>query len=429
MSKEFSAVELIVAKREKQELSTEQINWLVANYTSGAVADEQMSAMAMAILLNGMNRREIRDLTLAMIASGERLDFSSLTIPTADKHSTGGVGDKITLMLAPLVAVFGVAVPQLSGRGLGHTGGTLDKLEAIPGWQASITNQQMHDQLEKVNAVICAAGAGLAPADKKLYALRDVTGTVEAIPLIASSIMSKKIAEGTSALVLDVKVGSGAFMKTLERAQELAQVLTQLGADAGVKTSALLTDMSTPLGRKVGNALEVDEAVEVLSGGGSQDLIDITVELALEMLRLSGKTDVDVAAALNDGRAMDKWNEMIRAQHGDPAAKLQVAKHEHTILAESSGFVNELDALAVGTASWRLGAGRARKEDPVQFGAGIILHAKRGEKIEKGAPLMTLYTDEAERFDRAVEALSGGIKIESELSTSFTPLILDRINA
>jgi thymidine phosphorylase len=429
LSKEFSAVELIVAKREKQELSTEQINWLVANYTSGVVADEQMSAMAMAILLNGMNRREIRDLTLAMIASGERLDFSSLTIPTADKHSTGGVGDKITLMLAPLVAVFGVAVPQLSGRGLGHTGGTLDKLEAIPGWQASITNQQMHEQLEKVNAVICAAGAGLAPADKKLYALRDVTGTVEAIPLIASSIMSKKIAEGTSALVLDVKVGSGAFMKTLERAQELAQVLTQLGADAGVKTSALLTDMSTPLGRKVGNALEVDEAVEVLSGGGSQDLIDITVELAREMLRLSGNTDVDVAAALNDGRAMDKWNEMIKAQHGDPTAKLQVAKHEHTILAESSGYVNELDALAVGTASWRLGAGRARKEDPVQFGAGIILHAKRGEKIEKGAPLLTLYTDEAERFDRAVEALSGGIKIESELSTSFTPLILDRINA
>jgi thymidine phosphorylase len=429
LSKEFSAVELIVAKREKQELSTDHINWLVANYTAGIVADEQMSAMAMAILLNGMNRREIRDLTLAMIASGERLDFSSLTIPTADKHSTGGVGDKITLMLAPLVAVFGVAVPQLSGRGLGHTGGTLDKLEAIPGWQASITNQQMHDQLEKVNAVICAAGAGLAPADKKLYALRDVTGTVEAIPLIASSIMSKKIAEGTSALVLDVKVGSGAFMKTLERAQELAQVLTQLGADAGVKTSALLTDMSTPLGRKVGNALEVDEAVEVLSGGGSQDLIDITVELAREMLRLSGKTDVDVAAALNDGRAMDKWNEMIRAQHGDPTAKLQVAKHEHTILAESSGFVNELDALAVGTASWRLGAGRARKEDPVQFGAGIILHAKRGEKIEKGAPLMTLYTDEAERFERAVEALSGGIKIESELSTTFTPLILDRINA
>lgn len=429
MSKEFSAVELIVAKREKQELSTEQINWLVTNYTNGVVADEQMSAMAMAILLNGMNRREIKDLTLAMIATGERLDFSSLTVPTADKHSTGGVGDKITLMLAPLVAVFGVAVPQLSGRGLGHTGGTLDKLEAIPGWQASLTNQQMFDQLQKTNAVICAAGAGLAPADKKLYALRDVTGTVEAIPLIASSIMSKKIAEGTSALVLDVKVGSGAFMKNLDRARELAQVLTQLGADAGVKTSALLTDMSTPLGRKVGNALEVDEAVEVLAGGGSQDLVDITVELAREMLRLSGKSDVDVAAALNDGRAMDKWNEMIRAQHGDPEAKLQVAKHEHVIVAESTGFVNELDALAVGTASWRLGAGRARKEDPVQFGAGIVIHAKRGEKIEKGQPLLTLYTDEPERFDRAIDALTGGIKIEGQASSSYTPLILDRINA
>jgi thymidine phosphorylase len=429
LSKEYSAVELIVAKREKQELTTDQINWLVSNYTSGVVADEQMSAMAMAILLNGMNRREIKDLTLAMIATGERLDFSSLSMPTADKHSTGGVGDKITLMLAPLVAVFGVAVPQLSGRGLGHTGGTLDKLEAIPGWQALLTNQQMHDQLDKVNAVICAAGAGLAPADKKLYALRDVTGTVEAIPLIASSIMSKKIAEGTSALVLDVKVGSGAFMKTLDRAKELAQVLTQLGADAGVKTSALLTDMSTPLGRKVGNALEVEEAVEVLAGGGSKDLIDITVALATEMLRLSGKTDVDVAAALNDGRAMDKWNEMIRAQHGDPTAKMQVAKHEHVILAEASGFVNELDALAVGTASWRLGAGRARKEDPVQFGAGIVIHAKRGEKIEKGQPLITLYTDESERFERAIEALAGGIKIEDVASSSYTPLILDRINA
>ena len=429
MSKEFSAVELIVAKREKQELTTEQINWLVTNYTNGVVADEQMSAMAMAILLNGMNRREIKDLTLAMIATGERLDFSSLTMPTADKHSTGGVGDKITLMLAPLVAVFGVAVPQLSGRGLGHTGGTLDKLEAIPGWQASLTNQQMFDQLQQVNAVICAAGAGLAPADKKLYALRDVTGTVEAIPLIASSIMSKKIAEGTSSLVLDVKVGSGAFMKNLDRARELAQVLTQLGADAGVKTSALLTDMSTPLGRKVGNALEVEEAVEVLAGGGSQDLIDITVALATEMLRLSGKSDVDVAAALNDGRAMDKWNEMIRAQQGDPTAKMQVAKHEHVILAEASGFVNELDALAVGTASWRLGAGRARKEDPVQFGAGIIIHAKRGEKIEKGQPLLTLYTDESERFERAIDALEGGIKIEDSASSSYTPLILDRINA
>ena len=429
MSKEYSAVELIVAKREKQELSTDQINWLVNNYTAGTVADEQMSAMAMAILLNGMNRREIKDLTLAMIATGERLDFSDITMPTADKHSTGGVGDKITLMLAPLVAVFGVAVPQLSGRGLGHTGGTLDKLEAIPGWQATLTNQQMHDQLGSIGAVICAAGAGLAPADKKLYALRDVTGTVEAIPLIASSIMSKKIAEGTSALVLDVKVGSGAFMKNLDRAKELAQVLTQLGADAGVKTSALLTDMSTPLGKKIGNSLEVEEAVEVLAGGGSQDLIDITVALATEMLRLAGKSDVDVAAALNDGRAMDKWNEMIKAQHGDPHAELPKAKHEHVITATSTGYLNELDALAVGTASWRLGAGRARKEDPVQFGAGIVLHAKRGDKVTAGEPLMTLYTDTPERFERALDALSTGITIEETKCSTPTPLILDRINA
>jgi len=429
MSKEYSAVELIVAKRENQELTTDQINWLVSNYTSGVVADEQMSAMSMAILLNGMNRREIKDLTLAMIATGERLDFSDIAMPTADKHSTGGVGDKITLMLAPLVAVFGVAVPQLSGRGLGHTGGTLDKLEAIPGWQASLSNKQMHDQLGSIGAVICAAGAGLAPADKKLYALRDVTGTVEAIPLIASSIMSKKIAEGTSALVLDVKVGSGAFMKNLDRARELAQVLTQLGADAGVKTSALLTDMSTPLGMKIGNALEVEEAVEVLAGGGSQDLIDITVALATEMLRLVGKSDVDVAAALNDGRAMDKWNEMIRAQHGDPKAALPVAKHEHVIAASETGYLNELDALAVGTASWRLGAGRARKEDPVQFGAGIVLHAKRGDKVTAGEPLMTLYTDTPERFERALDALSTGIKIEPNKSETQTPLILDRINA
>jgi len=426
MATEFSAIELIIAKREKQELTTEQINWLVDNYTKGIVADEQMSAMAMAILLNGMNRREIKDLTLAMIASGERLDFSGLPTPTADKHSTGGVGDKITLMVAPLVAVFGVAVPQLSGRGLGHTGGTLDKMESIPGWQAALSNHQMHDQLAKVGAVVCAAGSGLAPADKKLYALRDVTGTVEAIPLIASSIMSKKIAEGTSALVLDVKVGSGAFMKNLDRARELAQVLTQIGADAGVKTSALLTDMSTPLGNKVGNALEVEEAVEVLAGGGPKDVIEITIALAAEMLRLSGMPDVDVAPALQDGRAMDKWNQMVKAQHGDPHAELPKAKHEETVVAEESGFLNELDALAVGTASWRLGAGRARKEDPVQFGAGVILHVKRGDRVEKGQPLLTLYTDEAERFARAKDALVGGIKIESE-AKSQPSLILDHI--
>jgi len=410
----FDAVQLILQKREKGELSTEGINWLIDNYTKGNVADEQMSAMTMAILLNGMNRREITDLTMAMIASGERLDYSKLGVPTADKHSTGGVGDKITLPLAPLVAVFGVAVPQLSGRGLGHTGGTLDKLEAIPGWRAALSNQEMFDQLQEVGAVICAAGSGLAPADKKLYALRDVTGTVEAIPLIASSIMSKKIAEGTGALVLDVKVGSGAFMKDFAKAQELAQVMVQIGQDAGVKITALLTDMSTPLGRKIGNSLEVEESVEVLAGGGPKDVVDLTVTLAEEMLRLAGKPDLDVRAALNDGRAMDKWNAMISAQGGDPKAELPKAKFSHVVNAESTGVLSKLDALAVGVASWRLGAGRARKEDPVQFGAGIVLNKVQGDSVTAGEPLLTLYTDNEERFDRAMESLAGGIEIGAE---------------
>ncbi|MDE2386700.1 MAG: thymidine phosphorylase [Actinomycetales bacterium] len=425
----FSAVELIIAKREGGELSTDAINWLVDNYTKGVVADEQMSAMAMAILLNGMNRREIRDLTLAMIASGERLNFETLPWPTADKHSTGGVGDKITLTLAPLVAAFGVAVPQLSGRGLGHTGGTLDKLEAIPGWRANLSNAEMRAQLESVGAVICAAGSGLAPADKKLYALRDVTGTVEAIPLIASSIMSKKIAEGTASLVLDVKVGSGAFMKNIDRARELATVLVQLGNDAGVNTSALLTDMSTPLGLEVGNALEVKEAVEVLAGGGPQDVIDITVDLAREMLRLAGQPDVDVASALRDGRAMDKWRAMISAQGGDPDAPLAVAKESHQVLAEADGVLTKLDALAVGVASWRLGAGRERKEDAVQFGAGITLHAQQGQRVRKGQPLMTLLTDEPIRFERALDALNGGISIDQNAVESTKQIVLDRVTA
>ena len=423
----FDAVDLIISKREKQELTTEAIDWLIDNYTQGKVADEQMSAMAMAILLNGMNGREIKDLTMAMIASGERLNFESLGIPTTDKHSTGGVGDKITLPLAPLVAVFGVAVPQLSGRGLGHTGGTLDKLESIPGWRANLSNEEMTKQLAEVGAVICAAGSGLAPADKKLYALRDVTGTVEAIPLIASSIMSKKIAEGTESLVLDVKVGSGAFMKDFARARQLAEVLVQLGKDAGVNTSALLTDMSTPLGLKVGNALEVEESVDVLAGGGPSDVIEITVALATEMLSLAGVKDVDVAAALKDGRAMDKWRAMISAQGGDPDAKLPVAKESQTVVAESDGVISELDALAVGLASWRLGAGRARKEDPVQFGAGVTLHAQLGDSVKKGEPLYTLHTDEPARFARAAETIAKAYKIEAQAQVT-RKLILDRIS-
>ncbi|WP_026180928.1 thymidine phosphorylase [Demetria terragena] len=427
MSEPFDAVDLIRAKRDRRALSGEEIDWLVDAYTRGAVADEQMSALAMAILLNGMQRKEIARWTGAMIASGERMEFSSLAQPTADKHSTGGVGDKITLPLAPLVAACGVAVPQLSGRGLGHTGGTLDKLESIPGWQAALSNADMLAQLDEVGAVICAAGDGLAPADKKLYALRDVTGTVEAIPLIASSIMSKKIAEGTGALVLDVKVGSGAFMKDVAQARELAETMVALGTDAGVRTSALLTDMSTPLGLTAGNAMEVRESVEVLAGGGPADVVELTVALAQEMLDAAG-VEADPAQALRDGRAMDVWRRMIAAQGGDPDAELPVARETQTITAERDGVLTRLDALQVGVAAWRLGAGRARKEDPVQAGAGVQLHAKPGDPIRAGQTLLTLHTDTPERFARAQEALVGSYDI-AEAAGESTPLVLDRIGS
>jgi thymidine phosphorylase len=425
----FDAVDVIVAKRRKQELSDGQIDWVIDAYTRGVVADEQMSSLAMAILLNGMNRREISRWTAAMIASGERMDFSSLSRPTSDKHSTGGVGDKITLPLAPLVAACGVAVPQLSGRGLGHTGGTLDKLESIPGWRAGLSAGEMMRQLEDVGAVICAAGDSLAPADKKLYALRDVTGTVEAIPLIASSIMSKKIAEGTGALVLDVKVGSGAFMKDVDSARVLARTMVDLGTDAGVNTIALLTNMATPLGLTAGNALEVRESVEVLAGGGPPDVVELTLVLAREMLAAAGRGDVDPADALKDGRAMDVWRRMVTAQGGDPSATLPVARETHQILATGSGVLTQLDALKVGIAAWRLGAGRARKEDKVQAGAGVQMHAKPGAVVRAGDPLMTLHTDTPERFGRAIEALVGSCFIAPEGSRpDLLPLVIDRIS-
>jgi len=407
----FDTVDLIHRKRDGGALTADEIRWLVDAYTRGFVADEQMSAFTMAVFLNGMTSDEIRELTLAMVASGERLDFSGIGKATTDKHSTGGVGDKITLPLAPLVASFGVAVPQLSGRGLGHTGGTLDKLESIPGWRARLTNEEFLAQLGSVGAVICAAGADLAPADGKLYALRDITGTVEAIPLIASSIMSKKIAEGTASLVLDVKFGSGAFMKEYDRARELAETMVRLGNDAGVATTALLTDMNVPLGLAIGNANEVRESVEVLAGGGPADVVELTVALAREMLSLAGLPDADVEGALADGRAMDTWNAMIRAQGGDPDAALPVPRESHTVVAESDGVLATQEALPFGVAAWRLGAGRARKEDPVVHAAGIDLHAKPGDAVRAGEPLFTLHADDPARFDRALESLVGAYTI------------------
>jgi thymidine phosphorylase len=426
----MDAITVIRAKRDRAELTDEQIDWIIAAYTDGRVADEQMSALAMAILLNGMNRREIARWTQAMISSGERMDFSTLTRPTVDKHSTGGVGDKITLPLAPLVAACGAAVPQLSGRGLGHTGGTLDKLESVPGWRASLSNAEMLAVLAEAGAVVCAAGDGLAPADRKLYALRDVTGTVESIPLIASSIMSKKIAEGTSALVLDVKCGSGAFMKDFANARELAETMVALGTDHGVRTTALITAMDNPLGRTAGNALEVRESVEVLAGGGPSDVRELTLALAREMLAAAGLDTVDPADRLDDGSALDAWKRMIRAQGGDPEADLPVAKETHVVTADRDGVLVGLDSFKVGVAAWRLGAGRARKEDAVQAGAGVEWHAAPGDRLKAGQPLFTLHTDTPELFDTALESLAGAADI-APVGTEFTaaPLVLDRVAA
>ncbi|MEU8638678.1 thymidine phosphorylase [Amycolatopsis sp. NPDC048633] len=410
----FAAVDVIRTKRDGGRLSDEQIDWVVDAYTRGEVAEEQMSALAMAIFLRGMDSGEISRWTGAMISSGERLSLN-VSRPTVDKHSTGGVGDKITLPLAPLVAACGAAVPQLSGRGLGHTGGTLDKLESIPGWRASLSTAEIQAQLEDVGAVVCAATSGLAPADKKLYALRDVTSTVESIPLIASSIMSKKIAEGASGLVLDVKFGSGAFMKSLEQARSLASTLTSIGVDHGVPTTALLTDMNVPLGRAVGNAVEVAESVDVLKGGGPADVVSLTVALAREMLALAG-ISTDPAAVLASGEAYETWCRMISAQGGDPSAPLPTPSHVHTVHAPASGVLASLDAYAVGVAAWRLGAGRARKEDPVQAAAGVLCLAKPGDAVTEGEPLLELHTDTPEAVPAALSALNGSFSVASAAS-------------
>ena len=422
---QFDVVDLIRTKRGGGRLTQEEIDWLIDTYTTGAIADEQMSAMAMAVFFRGMDDTELSQWTDAMIASGDRMDFSGLSRPTVDKHSTGGVGDKITLPLAPLVAACGAAVPQLSGRGLGHTGGTLDKMEAIPGWRANLTHDEMMRQLEEVGAVVCAAGPGLAPADKKLYALRDVTGTVESIPLIASSIMSKKIAEGTDALVLDVKTGSGAFMKTEEDSRELARRLVGLGKAAGVNTSALITRMDVPLGYACGNGIEVAEAIEVLAGGGPSDVVELTVALARRMVEAAG-LDTDPEQVLASGAAMDVWRAMIRAQGGEPDAALPIAKHSDDLHAPHDGVVTDIDAMSVGIAAWRLGAGRARKEDPVQAAAGVLLRVRPGDRVVTGQPLATLLTDAPEAVDRARAALEGAFTLGD--SSDCRPIVVGHVD-
>ena len=421
------AVSLIQAKRDGKHLTDDEINWLFDAYAKHEVGDEQMSALLMAIYFQGLNASELRTWTAAMIESGDRLDLTQLTRPTVDKHSTGGVGDKVSLILAPLVAACGAAVPQLSGRGLGHTGGTLDKLDAIPGFTSNLTPQQTIGVLTRAGCVIAAAGAGLAPADRRLYALRDVTGTVESIPLIASSIMSKKIAEGTNALVLDVKVGTGAFMKSREKAHTLAETMVALGEEHGVRTAALLTSMDTPLGRAVGNALEVTEAVQALQGNGPEDLMLVTYALARQMLALAG-IDADPEDAIASGRAYERYKTMIRAQGGDPDAPLPRAGHARpALIADRTGWLTRLDALAVGLAAWRLGAGRARKQDPVSATAGVICLAKPGDRVTQGEPVLELRTDDESRFDQAIRALDGAMTITGHEPPPEQDPVIERI--
>ena len=423
----MDVVDVIRAKRDGRRLSDEQIEYFIRSYTDGSVADYQAAALLMAIVWRGMEPDELAKWTAEMIASGDRMDLSSLSMPTVDKHSTGGVGDKVSLPLAPIVAACGAADPMLSGRGLGHTGGTLDKLEAIPGFRVDLAPDEMLRVLNQVGAVICAAGPGLAPADGKLYALRDVTGTVESIPLIASSIMSKKIAEGTDALVLDVKVGSGAFLPDIALARELAETMVKLGEAHGIRTSALLTNMDTPLGRAAGNGLEVTESVEALSGRGPEDLMEVTLALATEMLELAG-IDADPRSAIDDGSALEKWKEMIRAQGGDPDAALPEAAERSVVVAESSGVLTKLDARAVGIAAWRLGAGRARKEDPVSPSAGVVCLKKPGDEVSEGEALLELHADEPGRFEPAIAALDGAVEIGRE-ATEPQPMVIERIRA
>jgi len=418
--------DLIYVKRDGGVLTEEQIRWFINAFTKNEIPDEQAGSFLMAVFFQGLNKEELNVWTDAMIKSGEILDLASVGKPTVDKHSTGGVGDKISLPLCPLVASFGAAVPQLSGRGLGTFGGTLDKMESISGFNITLSNEKMIQQLKDVGVFITAAGAGLAPADRKMYSFRDVIGTVECIPLIASSIMSKKIAEGTQSLVLDVKAGRGAFMKDFSKAKQLAETMVEIGNKAGVKTVALITQMDTPLGNAVGNALEVSESIDVLNGEGPQDVIEITLALAKEMLQLAG-INKDPATGLKDGTALQVWKKMIVAQGGNPDIEIPVAKQKENIVATQSGYITDLDAYAIGLSAWRLGAGRAKKEDAVSKTAGIICLAKEGDYVEKDQPVLELHIDDSSRLPLAKEALKNAFTIGAEPREK-RKIVLERIS-
>ena len=421
----MDVIEIIQTKRNGGTLDKEQIDWFISNFSSGYIADEQTAALAMSIYFNGMETDELTNWTKAMVASGVTLDLDSVGKYTVDKHSTGGVGDKVSLILVPLIASYGLAVPQLSGRGLGHGGGTLDKMESITGWNASLSEKQMLTQLREIGGIIAAANEDINPADRRLYALRDVTHTVDSIPLIASSIISKKIAEGTESLVLDVKTGSGAFMVDFNDARELAKTMVELGENSGMKTVALITSMETVLGKTAGNALEVSESLEVLEGGGPEDLIEVTLALAKEMLELA-HVDADPSEMLASGKPREIFEKMVLAQGGDLSKGLPVAEFKKTIKASATGFLSKLDCRSVGIAAWRLGAGRARKEDPVSPTAGVVCLAKPGDHVKTGESVLELHGDKNDCFDYAIEALEGAIEI-SEVAPPASPLVLDKI--
>ncbi len=431
----FSAVDLIGLKRDRKTLPDDGIRWLIDAYTRDEVADYQMSAMAMAIVLNGLDRRELATWTEAMLTSGDVLDFSDIPIPKIDKHSTGGVGDKISIPLAPLVAACGIAVPMMSGRGLGHTGGTLDKLESIEGFTTRINKERFRSILEAHNLVLAGQSETMVPADRKLYGLRDASGTVPSIPLISSSIMSKKLSEGLDGLLLDVKTGSGAFMQTLEDARELANTMVGIGEASGVDTVALITSMDQPLGNEVGNANEIAESIAVLNGSGPADVTELTLEFGTVMLELGGIPDAkpQLEEAIANGSALEKLKDVARAHGGDPSmiddpSLLPVAPHVESITAPASGYVTKCDALAVGLSTTRLGAGRERQEDEINHGVGVTIHAKLGDEVRAGDPLATVRFSDPVRWESQRDHLASAWEIGDQ-RPSLSPLIIERIDS
>lgn len=429
--------DVIAKKRDGHELSSEEIYGFIEGYVDGSIPDYQASALLMAIFFNGMNEREILDLTTAMMKSGDQVDLSPIEGIKVDKHSTGGVGDKTSLIVAPIVAACGVKVAKMSGRGLGHTGGTVDKLESIPGFRTDLNEEEFFDVVRKTGISVIGQSGNLTPADKKLYALRDVTATVESIPLIASSIMSKKLAAGSDCIVLDVKTGSGAFMKTVESSVKLAETMVKLGENAGRRTCALITDMDVPLGKNIGNSLEVIEAVDTLKGKGPEDLTHEALYLAANMLELAGKGDEDTCmklaqSVIDDLSALNCLKEMVKAQHGDVSViedtdNFIKAKYSFEVKADRAGYIAHMDTEGCGIASMMLGAGRETLDSKIDMAAGIIIEKKTGDRVEKGDVLATLYADDEKLFAKAEQKYKESLVMSDE-AVKRNPLLYAKVS-